>query len=65
MQGHISNALGSMNRLAVLNAMREHNPSLAPLCASQFARDGAVAVIQELDDSGKKCELQYIVATGV
>ena len=32
---------------------RKHDPSLAPLCASQFWRRGNVAVIQERDGSGK------------
>ena len=33
MQGDISNAYGSINRLAVLKAVRKHIPCLAPLCA--------------------------------
>ena len=36
LQGDISNAFGSINRLAVLEAERKHIPCLAPLCASQF-----------------------------
>ena len=47
MQGDIANAYGSINRLSVLEAVRKHIPCLAPLCASQFVRDGTVAVIQE------------------
>ena len=54
-----------MNRLAVLNAVRKHIPCLAPLCASQFVRDGTVAVIQERDGNGKKSELHCSVAKGV
>ena len=65
MQGDIANAYGSINRLAVLKAVRKHIPCLAPLCASQFVRDGTVAVIQERGENGKKCELHYIAAKGV
>ena len=36
MQGDISNACGSINRLQVLQAVRMHIPGLAPLCASQL-----------------------------
>ena len=38
MLGGITNACGSIIRLAVLSALRRHAPSLAPLCAAQFAR---------------------------
>ena len=51
--------------MQVLKAARKHFPSPAPLCASQFVRDGVVAVIHKRDESGKKSELQYRVATGV
>ena len=47
MQGDIANAYGSISRLAVLKAAKKHVPCLAPLCASQFVRDGAHAVIRE------------------
>ena len=47
MQGDIANAYGSINRLSVLKAVRKHIPCLAPLCESQFVRDGTVAVIPE------------------
>ena len=40
MQGDTANACGSINRLSVLEAVRKHIPCLAPLCASQFVRDG-------------------------
>ena len=63
MQGDISNAFGSTNRMAVLKAVRKHIPCLAPLCASQFVRDGTVAVTQERDENGKH-ELHYSVAKG-
>ena len=65
MQGDISNAYGSINSLVVLKAVRKHIPCLAPLCASQFVRDGTIAVIQERDGGGKKNELRYSVAKGV
>ena len=65
MQGDIANAYGSINRLLVLKAVRKHIPCLAPLCASQFVRDGTVAVIQERGGNGKKCELHNSVAKGV
>ena len=45
MQVDIANAYGSINRLSVLKAVRKHIPCMAPLCASQFVRDGTVAVI--------------------
>ena len=64
MQGDIANACGSINRLAVLKAVRKHIPCLAPLCASQFVRDGTIVVIQERGEKGKKCELHYSVAKG-
>ena len=44
MQGDISNACGSINRLQVLEAVRMHIPGLAPLCASQCVRDGTIAM---------------------
>ena len=47
MQGDIAKAYGSINRLSVLKAVRKHIPCLALLCASQFVRDGTVAVTQE------------------
>ena len=46
MQGDIANAYGSIDSSAVLQAMREHAPCIAPLCASQFVRNGTIAVIQ-------------------
>ena len=65
MQGDIANAYGSISRLAVLKAVRKHIPCLAPLCASQFVRDGTVAVIQERGENGRKCELHCSVTKGV
>ena len=65
MQGDISNAYGSINRLAVLKAVRKHIPCLAPMCASQFVRHGTIAVMQERDGNGKKSELHVSVAKGV
>ena len=65
MQGDIANAYGSINRLAVLKAVKKHAPCLAPLCASQFVRNGTIAVIQERGENGKKAELHYSVAKGV
>ena len=56
MQGDIANAYGSINRLSVLKAVRKHIPRLAPVCASQFVRDGTDAVMQERGENGKKCE---------
>ena len=53
MQGDIANAYGSIDRLAVLQAVRKHAPCLAPLCASQFVRNGTIAVIQERGENGK------------
>ena len=64
-QGDISNAYGSINRLSVLEAVRKHVPGLAPLCASQFVKDGTDAVMQERGDTGRMCELHYSVAMGV
>ena len=49
----------------VLKAVRKHILCLAPLCASQFVRDGTVAVMQERGENGKKCELHNSVAKGV
>ena len=65
MQGDIANAYGSIDRLAVLQAVREHVPCLAPLCASQFVRNGTIAVIQERGENGRSTELHYSVAKGV
>ena len=65
MEGDIANAYGSIDRLAVLQAMREHAPCLAPLCASQFVRNGTIAVIQERCENGRSTELHYSVAKGV
>ena len=65
MQGDISSAYGSINRLAVRKAVRRHIPCLAPLGASQFVTDGAVAAIQERVGSGKKIELHCSVAKRV
>ena len=65
MQGDIANAYGSINRLSVLKAVRKHIPCLAQLCASQFVRDGTVAVLQERGENGRKCELHYGVVKGV
>ena len=65
MQGDIANAYGSINRLAVLQAVRKHAPCLAPLCASQFVRNGTIAVIQERGENGRKAEMHYSVAKGV
>ena len=65
MQGDIANAYGSIDRLAVLQAVREHAPCLAPLCASQFVRNGTIAVIQERVENGRTAELHYSVGTGV
>ena len=53
MQGDISNACGSINRLQVLEAVRMHILGLAPLCASQCVTDGTIAM-QERDGHGKK-----------
>ena len=64
MQGDIANACGSINRLAVLKAVRKHILCLAPLCASQFVRDGTVAVLQERGENGRKCEQHYSLAKG-
>ena len=64
-QGDIANACGSIDRVSVLKAVRKHILCLAPMCASQFVRDGTVAVIQERGVNGRKCELHYIVAKGV
>ena len=61
-QSDIANAYGSINRLAVLKAVRKHAPCLAPLCASQFVRNGTIAVIQERGENGRKAELHYSVA---
>ena len=57
--------MAQSTRLSVLKAVWKHIPCLAPLCASQFVRDGTVAVIQERGENGKKCELHYSVAKGV
>ena len=65
MLGGITNACGLIMRLAVLSALRRHAPSLAPLCAAQFARNRTVAVIPDREQDGRKCELQYSVATEV
>ena len=65
MQGDISRAYVSINRLAVLRAIRKHIPCLVPLCASQSVRDGTIAVVQERDGCGRKNELHYSVAKGV
>ena len=54
-QGYISKASGSTNKLAVLNAVRKHIIGLAPLCFSQFVKDGTVAVKQEQDGNGRRC----------
>ena len=43
----------------------ETHPCLAPLCASQFVKDGTVAVIQERDGNAKKSELHFSVAKNV
>ena len=42
--------MAAISGLAVLKAVRKHIHRLALLCASQFVRDGTVAVIQERDD---------------
>ena len=65
MQGDIANAYGSIDRLAVMRAVREHAPCLAPLCATQFVRNGTIAVIQERGENGRSTELHYSVAKGV
>ena len=65
MQGDIANAYGSIDRLAVLQAVRKHAPCLAPLCATQFVRNGTIAVIQERCESGRAAELHYSVGKGV
>ena len=44
MRGDIWNACGSIDRLAVLEAVRKHILGVAPNCASQFARDGTVSM---------------------
>ena len=62
MQGDMSNAFGSISRLAVFQAVKKHIPCLAPLCASQFARDGTVTLIQERDGKGKTSGLHCSVA---
>ena len=62
MQGDIADAYGSTNRLSVLKAVRKHIPCLAPLCASQFVRNGTHAVIQERGEKGNKCELHNSAA---
>ena len=64
MQGDIANAYGSINRLSLLKAVRKHIPCLVPLCASQFVRDGTVAVIQERGENGRKCELALQCSEG-
>ena len=64
MQGDISNACGSINRLQVLEAVRMHIPGLAPLCASQCVRDGTIAM-QERDGHGKKTQFHDSCAMGV
>ena len=64
-QGYISKASGSTNKLAVLNAVRKHILGLAPLCFSQFVKDGTVAVTQERDGNGRKCSHHNSVAMGV
>ena len=65
MQGDISDAYGSINRLAVPKSVRKHILCLAPLCASLFVRDGTINVIQDRDGNGKKSELHCSVAKGV
>ena len=64
MQGDIANAYGSIDRLAVMRAVRELAPCLAPLCASQFVRNGTIAVIQGRGENGRSTELHYSVAKG-
>ena len=59
-QGDTSNAHGSINRLAVLKAVRKHIP-----CLAQLVRDGTDAVMKERDGNGKKSELHHSVAKGV
>ena len=63
MQGDISNACGSINRLQVLEAVRMHIPGLAPLCASQCVRDGTIAM-QERDGHGKKTQFPRQLCDG-
>ena len=65
MQGDIANAYGSIDRVAVLKAVRKHISRLAPLCASLFVRSGTIAVIQERGENGSKSELHCSVAKGV
>ena len=65
MQGDISNPYGSINKLAVLKAVREHIRCLVPLCASLCVGDGTVAGMQQRDGSGKKSELHHCIAKGV
>ena len=64
MQGDISNACGSINRLQVLEAVRMHIPGLPPSCASQCVRDGTIAM-QERDGHGKKTQFHDSCAMGV
>ena len=64
MQGDISNACGSINRLQVLEAVRMHISGLPPLCASQCVRDGTIAM-QERDGHGKKTQFHDSCAMGV
>ena len=59
MQGDTSNAIGS------INSLRKYTPGLAPLCASQIVKDGTVALTQERDGNGRRCELHYGVAVRV
>ena len=48
-----------------MKAVKKHAPCLAPMCASQFVRNGTIAVIQERGENGRKAELHYSVAKGV
>ena len=49
-----ANAYGSIDRLAVLKAVRKHITCLASLCASKFVRNGTIAVIQETHETGRR-----------
>ena len=51
-------------QIVCVEGIEKHILCRAPQCASQFVRDGTVAVTQERGENGKKCELHYSVAKG-
>ena len=66
MQGDIASAYGSINRLAVLKAVRKHIPCLALLCAfTVCGRWYFWGDSQERGENGRKCELHYSAVKGV